>query len=101
VYLLFLLVGNWLEVFFSFTVSLTMDVIRSLPYADDHLCRFLLLTGGLGLILAAMALAALSVHLLVTVITGSQGAAMRHVLLIGFFALLGLIAPIVKVSVHS
>lgn len=95
-YLVVLAIGNWVEIWFSFAVQLGQASASTWQVTDSS-CKFLLLMSTLGESLAAMAMAALSLHLLLTVITGGQGSALRHASVIGLFTLLSTAFPLYTV----
>ena len=82
-------VGNWVEVLFMWPVRLGVQ-LTSTWVGGDLSCKPLSLTAVLGPNVASMAVAALSVHVLLTAITGCHGNRLRHGLVIGLFLLLSL-----------
>ena len=95
-YVLLMAVGNWVEVLFMWPVRLGVQ-LTSTWVGGDLSCKPLSLTAVLGPNVASMAVAALSVHVLLTAITGCHGNRLRHGLVIGLFLLLSLPFPVSKV----
>ena len=99
-YLILLAVGNWVEVLFRFGLQLGWHVTETWRGSEAS-CKLLLALDLLGPSLTGMALAALSLHVLLTAITGCQGERLRHALVIGLFVLLSLPLPLSRVSLLS
>ena len=98
-YMVLLAVANWLDVVFRFGVDLGWRLTEMWEGTEGS-CKFLMFLRAMGSSLAAMSLAALSLHVLLTAITGCQGDRLRHMLVIGLFVLLSLPLPLSMVS-HS
>ncbi|KAL8560936.1 hypothetical protein ACOMHN_019920 [Nucella lapillus] len=97
-YIILMVFGNFLQVGFTNGTLLAGEVTRSLGGGSTAACRFLVFMSHLGPSLTAMTLAALTLHVLLTCLTGCQGNRMRHGLVMGLFVLLALPMPLVKLS---
>ncbi|KAL8598118.1 hypothetical protein ACOMHN_030404 [Nucella lapillus] len=99
-YVLTLTLANCIEVLFTLTYLLGSSIPQSWP-GGDLSCKILMLMEPLGPSVANMALAASSVHVLLTAITGCQGNKLRHGLVLGLFVLLSLPLPVSKIPIFS
>lgn len=96
-YMLLLAVANWLDVLFRFAMDVGLQMTKTWEGSEAS-CKFLVFLRTMGPSLAAMAVAALALHVLLTAITGCQGDRLRHVLVMGLFVLLSLPLPLSQVS---
>ncbi|KAK7115836.1 uncharacterized protein [Littorina saxatilis] len=99
-YVLLVIAGNWLDVLFKMTTQLGVKVTHSWE-GGDFMCKLLMLMSVLGPSLANMGVAALSIHVLLTSITGCHGNRLRHALVLGLFVLLSLPWPVTQIPVYG
>ncbi|XP_076443407.1 adipokinetic hormone/corazonin-related peptide receptor variant I-like [Babylonia areolata] len=100
-YVALLALGNCLELAFRFGMELGWTSTITWEAGSEASCKLLMMLRAWGPQLAGMALAALSVHSLLTVITGSQGDRARHWVVMGIFVMLSLPVPLTMLAIYK
>ncbi|KAK7503674.1 hypothetical protein BaRGS_00005213 [Batillaria attramentaria] len=99
-YVVLLTVGNVLEIFFTLGVEIGRQMTLGFWLGSAASCKFLMFMHSLGPSMANMAVAALSLHVLLTSMSGNQGNRLRHTLVIGLFLFLSFPVPISKIPAY-